>query len=40
MDETEIAVGKSNDLHRFVWEASKYNTVVAGRSHLRPCQIL
>ena len=40
MDETEIAVGKSNDLHRFVWEASKYNTFVAGRSHLRPCQIL
>ena len=32
MDETEIAGGKSNDSHRFVWEASKNNTSVAGRS--------
>lgn len=40
MDETEIAVGKSNDSHRFVWEASKNNTFVTGRSYLMPCQIL
>ena len=30
--ETEIAVGKSNGLHRFVWEASGNNSRVACRS--------